>query len=296
MRHHDARFDPRRLTFDLKSGLLWNTYAGDLNWFRHSARSYKKYARGWDFAKCIVPRSAVADFHPICEENGIFLDCFDEWPGKGFNHHQAMQCCGDLHFPDAGVIFHVDADCMFASECSPSDWLPEGKVLLNFMDFKHYLNQPVTPEEEKTFMGFTGRRMDFDRGQYLWKFAADFALGFPVERETMQEMPIVHIREVYAKTREVISARFGKSFEDYVQSCRNEWPQSFCEFNTLGGIAHKFFQDRYHWRNIHADGHAFAGKVVQCWSHGGFDRPHNFAMEVGGHQTPRELFARLGIE
>ena len=279
----------------MKSGLLWNTYGGDLEWFRHSARSYKKYARGWTFAKCIVPSSAYADFRQPCEENGIFLASFDEWPGKGFNHHQAMQCCGDLHFPEADVIFHVDADCVFASECTPDDWLPGGKVLLPFTDFVRFLDRPLVPDEEKNFMGFTGRAIDFNRGQYFWKFASDTALGFSVERETMAWMPIAHVREVYAKTREIVAARFGISFEDYVKSCRNEWPQSFCEFNTLGGVAHKFFEDRYHWQDVHVQGHAFAGKVVQCWSHGGFDLPHNFAKEVGGHQTPRQLFERLGI-
>lgn len=279
----------------MTSGLLWNTFGGDLEWFRHSARSYKKYASGWAFAKCIVPTPDYAAFREPCEENGIYLDSFDEWPGKGFNHHQSMQCMGDLHFPTADIIFHVDADCLFASPCTPDDWLPGGKVLLPFTDFSRFLDRPLVPDEERNFMGFTGRRIDFNRGQYFWKFASDFALGFPVERETMAWMPIVHVREVYSKLRAVVAERFGKSFEDYVRGCRNEWPQSFCEFNALGGIAYKFFEDRYQWQDIHNQGHAFAGKVVQCWSHGGFDRPHDFAREVGGLQTPAQLFERLGV-
>lgn len=279
----------------MTTGLLWNSFAGDLEWFRYSARSYKKFARGWNFVKAIVPYRDYEAFRPICEENGILLVGFDEWPGKGFNHHQAMQCRGDEHFPEADVIFHIDSDCVFASPCSPEDWLPGGKVLLPFTDFCHFLDRPLLPDEDKTFMGFTGRCVDFNRGQYLWKFAADFALGFPVERETMQWMPIAHIREVYAKTREIIEARFGKSFDDYVYSCRNEYPQTFAEFNVLGGVAHKFFQERYHWQNAHVQGHAFGGKVAQAWSHGGLDRLGNYEKEVGGPQTPRELFARLGL-
>lgn len=279
----------------MTSGLLWNTFGGDLDWFRRSARSYKKYARGWNFVKCIVPNPDYAAFREPCEENGILLVGFDEWPGKGFNHHQMLQCCGDLHFPEADVVFHMDADCVFASPCSPADWLPGGKALLLFTDFFRFLDRPLVPDEEKTFMGFSGRRIDFNRGQYFWKFCSDFALGFPVERETMGGFPIVHIREVYQKTREIIESRFGKSFEEYVRGCRNDWPQTFCEFNTLGGVAHKFFQDRYQWQDVSVQGYPFAGKVEQCWSHGGFDRPHHFSGEVGGYQTPRQLFERLGV-
>ena len=38
------------------SGLLWVTYKKDLEWFEFSARSYSKFASGWNFAKCIVPK------------------------------------------------------------------------------------------------------------------------------------------------------------------------------------------------------------------------------------------------
>ena len=80
-----------------------------------------------------------------------------------------------------------------------------------------------------------------------------------------------------------------------MKSCRNEFPQTFCEFNTLGGVAHRYFQERYHWSNLMTQGYPFAGKVVQCWSRGGFDCPHDFPREVGGYQTPKELFQRLGL-
>lgn len=280
----------------MKTGLLWNTYGGDLEWFRVSARSYKKFARGgWDYIKCIVPNPSLESFRPICDDAGIELVGYDEWPGKGFNSHQMMQCFGDHHFPGADVIFHMDADTIFSNYCTAKNWFIDGKVLLPFTDFKHFLTTPVRPDEEKNFMGVTGRVMDFNRGQYFWKWAAECALGFEVQRETMAWMPLAHIREVYYKTRRIISDRFGTTFEAYVQSCRNEFPQSFAEFNTLGAVAYKFYEDRYSWRDLHSHGYPFAGLVVQCWSHGGFDRPHDFGIEVGGNQTPRQLFQRLEL-
>jgi hypothetical protein len=278
----------------LKTALLWNTYRGDLPWFEISARSYKKFARGWDVAKCIVPNRDFDLFLPACRANDIALCSFDEWPDKGFNHHQAMQCYGDHHFPSADVIFHIDADCIFAQDCSPSDWILHDKILLPFCDFEHYLTDPIKPGEEMNFMGFRGTCSDFSRGQYFWKFAADFACGWPVVRETMQWMPIAHHRDVYAKTRQVIESRHGVPFEDYVKSCRNEFPQSFAEFNILGAIAHKFFQDRYRWQDIHAHKHLFWGKVLQSHSHSGFDKPHDYGIGCG-QETPRQLFTRLGL-
>lgn len=279
----------------MRTALLWVSFHKDLPWFEASARSYAKFARGFNFARCVVPNRDYSIFRSICEETGIVLVGFDEWPDKGFNHHQVQSCYGDMHFPEADVIFHLDSDSVFANHCTPEDWLPGGKVLLPFTDYSKFLDRPVAPDEQANFMGFTGNRIDFNRGQYLWKFAAEFALGFPAERECMAWMPLAHIRETYSMMRSVVENRFQKTFDDYVRSCRNEFPQTFAEFNTLGAVAHKFFNERYCWWNISSHGYPFAGKVVQCWSHGGFDRPHDFAIEVGGHQTPRQLFYRLGI-
>lgn len=280
----------------MKTALFWNTFGKDLEWFRFSAASYKKFARGWDFAKCLVPQTDLEIFRPVCEENGIFLQGGDEWGEKGFNWHQSQQCMADIHFPDAEVIFHIDADSVFSSECSPHDWILDGKIRLPFSDFHRFLAGPVEPGETVSFMGCSGLRLDMNRGQYFWKFVCDFALGWDVSRETMRWMPIAHHREVYPRLREIIANRFpAQGFEGYVLNCRNEWPQGFCEFNSLGAIAHRFYEKKYHWTDEFLQGLPFVGKVVQCWSHGGLDLPHEFVPEVGGLQTPRELFGRLGL-
>lgn len=278
----------------MKTGLLWVTYGKDLPWFEVSARSFKKYGRRFDFAKCVVPNPDVEAFKPHGDNAGISIVGFDQHPEKGMLHHEIMVCCADLHFPEADVIFHIDADTVFACDTTPERFLDGDKPILSFMDFSTLLNAPEKPDEMMCFMGYEGRKMDFFRGQYSWKFAADFALGWSVDRSTMQTWPLQHLREVYPKTRALIASRHGCSFEDYVFSCRNEFPQSFCEFETLGGVAHRHFNERYHWRNILAAGH-LPVHLISSWSHGGFDRPHNYAFEYGGTQTPRQLFTRLGI-
>ncbi len=277
----------------MKSGFLWVTYGKDLEWFRISARSYSKFARDFTWAKCVVPRVDEEAFRPICDANGIQLCSFDEWPGKGHLHQQFMKCYGDCHFPEADYIFHGDADCVFAEEARPTDWLIEGKVFLTFQDFSNFLKKPVYPGEEMDFMGCHGLKVDFSRGQYFWKFAADVALGWSVVRECMQSMPIVHCREVYLRTREAVEKQHG-SFEGYVRSCRNQFPQTFAEFPTLGAVAHRDFSDRYIWWDVSAHPNPKWGKVLQSHSHSGFDLPHDYGLGRG-KESPRQLFTRLGL-
>lgn len=280
----------------MKFALLWNTYGKDIEWFKVSAKSFTKFASGWDYVKCIVPDRDRTLFAQTCREHKIFLDVFREWPDKGFNHHLALQCMGDLHFPpDADVIFHIDADCVFAAPTQPSEWMVGRKVTLLYEDFDRFLQTPLQPNEMVNFMGFTGTRTDINRGQYWWKFTSDWALGWDVKRETMQGMPIAHVREVYSKTRECIEAHHRIPFETYVRGCRNEFPQTFCEFNALGAVAQKFFPSRYHWHQVSSGGRPFRQKVIQSWSHGGFDRPFCEGKIRDGCQTPRELFQKLGL-
>jgi len=159
------------------------------------------------------------------------------------------------------------------------------------------LKRPVGPDEMMEFL--TGKKIDGSLAQYNWRFAVEFALGRRVERECMWCLPIAHRREVYQKTRELISERFPKEkFDGYVRSCRDKYPQTFCEFNTLGAVAHIYFEDYYEWW----DGFAKPspptyGKIIQSWSHGGLDGKHyhNELIADKTINTPRKLFASLGL-
>lgn len=282
----------------MNCALLWNTYRNDIEWFKISARSFSKFARGWDTARCIVPNTDLELFRPVCAEHRIELQGGDEWPGKGFNWHQHMTCHADEFLPGAEVIFHIDGDTVFAQECSPADWLPGGKILQPFTEYRHFLQGPVALDAERTFMGFTGKVFDMNRNQYMWKFAVDYALGWPAERECMPWMPMINHRDVYAKTRAIIAARFpDQGFDGYVHDCRNEWPQSFAEFNTLGAVAHKFFTDRYEWYDLYNRPYPFLGKIIQSWSHGGMEREHDYGLQVPKPEinSPRKLFQHLGL-
>lgn len=283
----------------MKSALLWVTYKKDLPFFEFSLRSYQKFASGFSYAKVIVPTEDVDAFKALCDPAGVHVAGVGEPPGKGMLMHMAMQMLGETHFPaDADFIFHIDADCVFNQPTTPLDYLPGDKPLVCFREWDRLLTRPVEPDEVQTFMGFTGRTIDFNRGAYLWKFAADFALGFPSQRMTMTMMPIIHRREVYARARAIIQRRFNTDIISHILQGRNEWPQTFCEFETLGAVAHRFFNDRYHWHDLDQQGTWPVRNVMQTWSHGGLDAKfeHDRPQIIGGvHRSPREYFQTLGL-
>lgn len=283
----------------MKSALLWVTYGKDLPFFEFSLRSYQKFASGFAYAKVIVPTEDVDTFRRLCDPAHVEVAGIGEPPGKGMLMHMAMQMLGETHFPaDASFIFHIDADCVFNQPTTPRDYLPGDKPIICFRDWNRLLTRPVEQDEVQTFMGFTGRTIDFNRGAYLWKFAADFALGFPSQRQTMTQMPIVHHRDVYTRARAILKNRFKTDIVSHILQGRNEWPQSFCEFETLGAVAHRFFPDRYHWHELDVQGTYPVRNVTQTWSHGGLDattehgRPQIIA---GVHRSPRQYFQALGL-
>lgn len=283
----------------MKSALLWVTYHKDLPFFEASVNSYRKFARGFSYAKVIVPTGDVDLFRPLAEPAGIHVVGVDEPEGKGMVMHMAMEMLGETHFPDdTDYVFHIDGDCVFNQPTTPNDYLPGGKPIVCFRDWNRLLTRPVDLDEVQTFMGFTGRTIDFSRGAYLWKFAADFALGFPSVRQTMTMMPIVHRRETYMRARAIIRRRFNQDIITHLLGHRNSWPQSFCEYETLGSVAHHYFNDRYHWHDLDVQGTYPVLKVSQTWSHGGLDEKYEHGrpqMNGGIHQTPREFFRSLGV-
>jgi len=283
----------------MKSALLWVTYKKDLPFFEFSLRSYQKFASGFSYTKVIVPLEDVDAFKAVCDPAGVVVAGIGEPPGKGMLMHMAMQMLGETHFPsDADFIFHIDADCVFNQPTTPRDYLPGDKPLICFREWDALLTRPVEQDEIQTFMGFTGRTIDFNRGAYLWKFAADFALGFASQRQTMTMMPVVHRREVYARARAILQRRFNTDIISHILQGRNEWPQTFCEFETLGAVAHRYFGDRYHWHELYKQGTYPVRNVMQTWSHGGLDatEEHGRPQIIGGvHRSPRQYFQTLGL-
>jgi hypothetical protein len=258
----------------MNTGLLWNTYGKDIEWFKFSARSYSKFARGWDNALCLVPEPDRELFVQPCAEAGIELMSRAEWEGKGFNWHSMMQCSADLLLPEAEAIWHIDSDTVFTQPVTPESWMKDGYLICGYKTYEH-LNAIAKTE---THSG-------------IWKSRVDAALKGNATHSTMISPPYCHYREVYEMTRYWIGVNHPEGFEEYIKGTQNEFPQGFAEFETLGAVAHRYFSKDYVWRDVLRDGHPSDGLVAEGWSHGGLD-------SVGDRfegRTAREVFESLGL-
>ncbi len=115
----------------------------------------------------------------------------------------------------------------------------------------------------------------------------------------MVRHPQVHLREVYRATRDAVEKYTGKPFNEYVLSGKNTFPQTFCEYNTIGAVVHESFAHLYTMVDYDPakdrrecgvpTGQAFQylyrkGRDGFCefWGHGG----------IGKYQRDAELFLR----
>lgn len=261
----------------MTTGLIWTTFAGDLHWFRYSAASFSKFAKGrFNHAVCLVPAHHRDNFREPCEKNGILLEVHSEWPESSFNRHMYEICRADLHMPGMDAIAHFDADCVFTAPTGPEDFMRDGKLICPFVSFDHML-------------AASGRNSG-----WVWKSRVDDLIGGDVKNATMTGFPHIHYRDVYPKLREEAD-RHVHGFEKYARRACPTWPHGFCEFESLGAIAQRHYQSWYSWLDLQREQHPAIGHVAQSYSHGGLDAPHEYGAALGGRQTARQLFSRLGL-
>lgn len=246
-------------------GLLYVTFARDLQWLDYSLQSFRKYATGFTNVAIVVPTCDVEQFlylekkfsTDICP---VLIKSFLEYPAKGFVHHLAMKCYGDVFLPKSSFILHMDPDCLWHTKFDVDDYFVGGKPTL--------LIEP-----------FDAIRQAGHEGRYGWRRVVEEALKFPVTHETMCRHPAVHHRWIYKAVREHMEAQHTTPFLDYVLRQTNKFPHGFCEFNTLGAYALERHRDKYHFIDRAFDGemHDPIPLLDQMWSYQGADSPENHA-------------------
>lgn len=231
----------------MKAEIFLVTYANDFEFTTYTLRSIAKFGRGFSGTTIVVPYKDLGLFGPLAKQHDCTLRGYYESESKGFLHHQVCKCEADLWCPKGtDLIVHIDSDCVFKEPFSLDDFIgPTGKPILvreRFDDFKHY------------------------PARYSWKQCAEHALGIDMPWETMVRHPAVFWAKMYPDLRAHIESIHHFPFTQYVLLQRNEFPQTFAEFPTLGGFA------------------------LGCW---GGNTQYDIATRV---RTPSEYWRDKGIE
>lgn len=240
----------------MRVDILMVTFAKDLPFAQYALQSINKFCSGFGRVLIVVPDSDVGAFQVIAEPFGFRVQGFWEREGKGMLHHMAVICEADRWCPEADAILHVDADCIFWEPCTPDDFVSDGKPVL-----------------------YRERYDDFaaHETRYGWKKCVDDATGIVPDWETMVRHPGIFVPETYRQTRNLIANHTESNWREYILSCRNEFPQTFAEFPTLGAVALDLHPELYHWvdfscqpSNNYEYEHG-RDKLKAFWSHCGID-------------------------
>ena len=202
----------------MKAEFFLVTYAKDYDFTTYTLRSIAKFASGFSGITIVVPYGDLKRFEPLAKKHDCNLRGYFESESKGFLHHQVCKCEADLWCPKGtDLIVHIDSDCVFKEPFSLNDFMgPTGKPILvreRFDDFRH-----------NTY-------------RYSWRQCVEHALGIDMPWETMVRHPGVFWAGMYRAMRDHIETRHRFPFTQYVLLQRNEFPQTFAEFPTLGGFA-----------------------------------------------------------
>ena len=234
------------------------SFARDIPFLEYNMRSIQKFASGFSEVLVTVPMKDRAAFLPLSDKWCFKLHAADEPEGKGMLHAEVRLCRADELCPSADFVLFTDSDCVFTERVCPQDYFVDGKPVL-FVESFEKLAREKSP-------------------RVCWRKPVVDALGFDPEYETMCRHPAVHPSWIFPKFREAVERHVMRPFDEYVLAQRNEYPQTFAEFDSLGALAVRDYIDHYHFADVDAftaeaismsGGPIRNNKILQNWSHGG---------------------------
>ena len=263
--------------------ILIVTCRRDIAFLRYCLLSIEKYARGFAGVTIVVPEDEKALFADFAlSGRNIKVKYFKEDKLRGMLHHEVQICRADEWCPAAQAILHVDADCMFWKNVTPSDYAVGGAPII------------VRERYEEC-----GKR---NTNRLFWRTAVEQAVGFTPVYETMVRHPNIYLRSLYPKVRALVEKHTGKGFDEYVLGCHAAFPHGFAEFPTLGAVALKFFAGDYYAHDYDqlrdsvecGVGHRSfqyiyrrdRDKLCEFWSHGGIARYEGDCINFLNGQIP----------
>lgn len=255
----------------MKVDILICSWYKDIPYLEMCLQSIRRFASGFGDVRLLVALEEVPEFMPIASEFQTDLCHYnrDQHPVKWHLHHQAMKCNADKFCINADFILHTDSDCIFTESVSPRDYFVDGKPELLVQSYETC------------------------GGERQWKGPTERALGFSCSHETMRRHPAVHYRGMYKEMRECVELVHKMPFDEYVLSCKPDFPWGFSEFNALGSfVLNSHWAEKYHIIDTGAVGHPPSSKkLVQFWSHSPKNQPQSTPW--GLNMTPEKAFNKL---
>lgn len=227
-------------------------------------RSVAKFATGFRQLLLLVPQEDMDAALQLSDCSPVPMNVigYADEPGKGMLLHMVKIMFADK-CSDADAFAHIDADCCFVTPVTAESLFVDGKPILRYEPFET-LNKRHP-------------------NNHLWQEAAQKCLPFPVKWETMRCHPGVFLRETYANARALMERHTNIECKSYILQGENSFPQSFCEFVTLGNVAMVTEADRYYAVKQTSDKPEPDNRLFQAWSHGAIDQPQNLWFR--GEQT-----------
>ncbi len=193
------------------------SYYRDLRWLELCLQSIRRHCSGFRRTIVVVPASSRARLDHAGLAGDVTLTCPDV--PDDYLGQQVTKLTADL-LTDAGLICHVDSDCIFRRATTPRDLLVDGRpyVLLEPYD-----------------------RLD---PHVPWKLLTERFLGGRVEHEFMRSPPYTFPRWTYRALRAHALETLGTPLEEYVLAQPH---RGFSEFNALGAYAYRFHRSEFTW-------------------------------------------------
>lgn len=269
----------------MKTDIFIVTYKRDFRYLKFCVRSINKFASGFNEVVILFPETDWSEFTldigpEIMGQSRIkyIPRAGQEWPGKGFLWHEHEIMFSDKHCPDADFICHFDPDCIFTGPVTPETFIQDGKPILRYEAYSSIgVRHP---------------------GVLAWKHATESCLPFECKYEVMRCHPEVYGISLYQRARDLMELKTGKSVTEYIMAQKNDHPQTFAEFPTLGSVAMETFPDKYilHDMSKQANPDRAEVPVIQSWSHQAPDLPVD--LWIWGEKKrviPIEIFKEYGL-
>lgn len=257
------------------------TFARDFSYLQYCLKSIDKFVRGIECVTILIPSRDLPLLLDLTLKwnikTPVRIKTMDEWPNAGFLHHMYSVMITDMwRCGNTPHCAHIDADCVFVEPASPDDYFRDGKPILRYEEFSSLCARHPAHGE--------------------WEKATKMCLPFPVKYETMRAHPAVYHVDTYPQARNQMRVKTGEDADLYIRRQKNSYPQTFCEFVTLGNVAMNDQPHLYTPVRQNGDCPDPDNKVIQFHAPDPIHLPQD--IWIKGRQqvvTPIEVIKKLGL-